>query len=230
MLVAALVAPRPSAAGAFDDQCRAAMAPYYAALLSSARGDVDGTLRHLVALRGRWANLQHLPESERPGWTSQPSGPVLDAVASRIEAARTRTVARQMVAAHADLEAIRAILRDARATAGVRTFDDAVTDYHEAMERLTGRAGLNNEIALNADDYAAIQTQVERAATAWAELESKAGALKDAGAWIGLAGATAQALARLRTATGARNMDETQTAAEDLKTRYFALLSVLGRA
>ena len=227
--IAAVVAPLPAEARTFDDQCRAAMAPYYAALLTSARGDVDGTLRHLVALRGRWDNLRRVPEAERPAWASSRSGSVLEAVAVRIEAARVRTVARQIVAAHADLESVRALLRDARAAAGVRTFDDAVTDYHEAMERLTGRTGSHNEIALNADDYAAIQTQVERAATAWAELESSAGGLKDARGWPVLSQATGRDLARLRTATAARNMGETQTAADELKARYIELLTVLGR-
>ncbi len=227
--IAILAAPRPTVAGTFDDQCRAAMAPYYAALLTSARGDADGTLRHLVALRGRWDNLRRVPEAERPAWASQPPDSVLDAVAARIEAARGKTVARQMVEAHADLESIRGLLRDARSRAGVRTFDDAVTDYHEAMERLTGRAGQHNEIALNADDYTAIQAQVERAAAAWAELESSAGGLKDARGWPVLSGATGRDLARLRTATAARDMAETQTGAEALRARYLELLTVLGR-
>lgn len=229
MLAAVLTAPRPAAASGFDEQCRAAMAPYYAALLTSAHGDTDGTLRHLVVLRGRWTSLAGIAVAERPAWATQPSGSLLDIVGSRIDAARAKSVARNIVAAHAELESIRALLRDARTRAGVRTFDDAVTDYHEAMERLTGRAGLHNEIALNADDYAAIETQVGRAAAAWGEIQSAAGARKGAGAWPGLSGATEKELAILRTAASARDMVATQTAAEGLKARYFDLLAVLAR-
>lgn len=233
IFAAALAAPRPAAAAdGFDQRCRAAMAPYYAALLTSARGDTEGTLRHVVVLRARWSNLQSVPVAGRPAWAAQASGAasVLDTIASRIDAARQKALGRDLVGAHAELETIRALLRDARAHAGVRTFDDAVTDYHEAMERLTGRAGLHNEIALNADDYAAIQEQVARAATAWAEIQSAAGAAKTASGWPGLSGATEKALGTLRSATSARDMGATQTAAEALKARYFELLAILARA
>jgi len=229
LMTAALAAPRPAAASTFDDECHAAMAPYYAALLTSARGDADGTLRHLVALKGRWARVQALPAAERPAWTTQASGSLLDLVASRIEGARARTVARNIVGAHAELESIRALLRDARARAGIRTFDDAVTDFHEAMERLTGRAGLHNEIALNADDYSAIEAHVERVAEAWAEINRTAGPVKTATAWPGISGSTGTILAKLRTATSAKDMGTTQLASEELKARYFDLLAVLAR-
>ena len=226
---AALVVPRPAAADAFDERCRAAMVPYYAALLRSARGDSEGTLRHLVVLRARWETLQGTAVAERPAWATRPPGSLLDTVASKIEAARQKSAAREIVAAHAQLESIRALLRDARAHAGVRTFDDAVTDYHEAMERLTGRAGLHNEIALNSDDYAAIEEQVARAAAAWAEIEAAAGPAKGRSGWVALSGTTAKSLLALRTAASARDMDATQTAAEGLRERYFDLLAVLAR-
>ena len=227
VFAAALAAPRlAAAADGFDERCRAAMAPYYAALLTSARGDAEGTIRHVVVLRARWTNLQGVPLAGRPAW----AGSVLDTIASRIEAARQKARGRDSVGAHAELEGIRALLRDARAHAGVRTFDDAVTDYHEAMERLTGRAGLHNEIALNAGDYAAIQEQVARAAVAWAEIQSSAGAAKGASAWPALSGATDKTLGTLRSATSARDMGATQVAAEALRARYFELLAILARA
>ena len=56
LLVAAVVACMPASArgNASDiDVCRSAMAPYYAALLASARGDADGTLRHVLILKAR---------------------------------------------------------------------------------------------------------------------------------------------------------------------------------
>lgn len=225
LFLAIAAAPRPVAASTFDEQCRAAMAPYYASLLTSGRNDADGTLRHLIVLRGRWATLQQIPASERPRWAQG----VPELITSRIEAARARTVARNMVGAHAELESIRSLLRDARARAGIRTFDDALTDYHEAMERLTGRAGLHNEIALNADDYAAIQSHVARAAAVWTEMQASAGSANNARAWPRIVDATVQDLSRLRAATSAKDMAATQVAAEELKARYFELLAVLAR-
>jgi uncharacterized damage-inducible protein DinB len=228
-MAAALAMPSPASAGTFDDECHAAMAPYYAALLTSARADVDGTLRHLVVLKSRWTRVQAVPASERPAWAAEAPGTLPDVVASRIEAARTAAVARDSVAAHAALESIRALLRDARARAGVRTFDDAVTDYHEAMERLTGRAGLHNEIALNADDYSAIEGHVARANAMWAEITRSAGAVKASAAWPRISGSTESVLAKLRTASSAKDMAATQLASEELKARYFDLVAVLAR-
>ena len=232
IFAAALAAPRLAAADGFDERCHAAMAPYYAALLTSARRDTEGTLRHLVVLHARWSNLQRVAVADWPRWATQPSGAgsLVETIASKIDGARLKTTGRDIVGAHAELESIRALLRDARARVGARTFDDAVTDYHEAMERLTGRTGLHNEIALNADDYAAIQEQVARAAAAWAEIQSAAGAAKSASGWPGLSGATEKALGLLRSATSARDMGATQTAAEALKARYFELLAILARA
>ncbi|HEX6973414.1 MAG TPA: hypothetical protein VF147_03380 [Vicinamibacterales bacterium] len=223
VLAAAIVRPA-AAAATFDDQVRAAMAPYYASLLTSARNDGEGTLRHIVALRARWSNVQQV--TDRPAWAKD----VVDVVTTRIEAARTRTLARDVVGAHAQLESIRAMLRDARARAGLRTFDDAVTDFHEAMERLTGRAGLHNEIALNADDYAAIEAHVAKAAAAWAEMQATAGSAHATAAWPKIADATARDFSKLRAATTAKDMDATQVAAEELKARYFDLPAVLARS
>jgi hypothetical protein len=227
LLTVVLLAPRPAtAADPFDQHLRAAMAPYYAALLTSARGDGEGTLRHLVVLRARWASVQGVPASARPAWAAQP---VLDGVATRLDRARKTSTSGQIARAHGDLESIRALLRDARRRAGVRTFDDAVTDYHEALERLTGRTGLHNEIELNADDYTAIQEQVARAASVWTEIAAGRTPAGN-GNWAGLSGATEKALGVLRIATASRDMDATQTAAETLKARYFDLLAILARA
>ena len=231
-LAVALAGARPAAGGSqgFDERCRAAMAPYYAALLASARGDGEGTLRHLIVLRARWTNVQEA--GDLPAWARDTASgqPVLAAVSARIDAARRRATARDVIGAHSDLESIRALLRDSRARAGVRTFDDAVSDYHEALERLSGRAGLHHEISLNADDYAAIQDQAARAAAAWAEIASSPGRATKGGGWPALSQSTEHIMATLRAAASARDMDATQIAAEALKTRYFELLALLARS
>lgn len=221
--------PAGTAPRNFDEACRAAMPAYYAALATSARGDGDGTTRHLLVLSTHWKELA--ARTDAPAWAKDTAGgrTVLAAVQWRIDAARQRTLARDVQAAHVQLEAIRAILREARSRHGVRTFDDAVTDYHEAMERLASRVGLHNEITLTAEDYVAIQEQSVRARNAWAGVESGAGPVRSLSGWSTTASDTSTLLTALQKAAFARDLDATQTAAESLKARYFDLLGVLSR-
>jgi len=232
VLVTPAVAPGfPAGADTLDTACRAAMATYYAALLASVHADSDGTLRDLVLLRSKWEEVARVSQSGGPGWVRDVTGgqsPV-SAVRGLIERARQCTVARDIAGAHAELEGIRVVLRDARARHGVRTFDDALTDYHDAMERLTSRVGLRNEIVLNADDYVAIREQTARARAAWAEIGAVAGPVTMLPGWRDVVARTATALATLERAAKAQDAAAAQATAGALKTHYFELLKVLSR-
>jgi len=221
----------PATTDAFDATCRAAMARYYAALLTSVHGDSEATLRQLLLLRARWEEVARLSKSGGPEWTQDATAgqaPVA-AVTAMIERARQRTAAGDVAGAHAELEGIRAVLRDVRARHGVRTFDDVLTDYHDAMERLTSRVGLRNEIALDAGDYGAIREQTSRAGAAWTEMKTIAGPVNKRPGWDDMATRTTAALATLQKAAAAQDAAAAQGAAAALKTHYFELLRILSR-
>jgi uncharacterized protein YukE len=221
----------PAATDTFDATCRAAMANYYAALLTSVHGDSEATLRQLLLLRARWEEVARLSRSGNPDWTQDATtgeSPVA-AVTAMIERARQRTSAGDIAGAHAELEGIRAVLRDGRARHGVRTFDDVLTDYHDAMERLTSRVGLRNEIALNAEDYDAIREQTARADAAWTEIKTVADPVKMRPVWGDMATRTTAALATVQRAAAAQDAAAAQGAAAALKTHYFELLRILSR-
>lgn len=228
LLAAAIwLSPVSAAFQSFDAACQAAMPSYYAALLASARGDADGTTRQLLLLGARVKELA--ARTDAPPWAAG-AEPVMTAVAARVEAARQRTLARDLAAAHASLERVRYLLREARARHGVRTFDDAITDYHEVMERLTSRVGLHNEIMLAAEDYQAIQEQSARAVKAWTEIDNRAAAERPLAGWSSVAAATRKQLATLQKAAVSQDADLAQTTAEGLKNSYYDMLRVLARA
>jgi hypothetical protein len=218
-------APQP-----YDTAWHAAMPSYYAALLASARGDADGTTRQLLLLGARLKEL--VSRTDAPAWaTDTASGqPAIAAVAAAVDAARRQTLAREIGAAHASLEHVRYLLRDTRTRHGARTFDDAMTDYHEAMERLISRAGLHYEIVLTAEDYSAISEQAGRAAHAWSDIEAEAASEKSAPGWNAAAAKTRTLLAGLYNATSEHDADLAQTTAEALKAAYYELIASLARA
>ncbi len=221
----------PAGADTFDSACRGAMASYYAALLTSVHGDSEATLRQIVLLTARWEEVARLSRSGGPGWSQDVAAgqsPVV-AVTAMIERARQRTIARDIADAHAELEGIRVVLRDARARHGVRTFDDALTDYHDAMERLTSRVGLRNEIVLSADDYGAIREQTVRARAAWAEISAVADPVTTLPGWRDVVTRTSTALTRLEKSATAQDAAAAQGTAAELKTLYFELLNILSR-
>jgi hypothetical protein len=232
LLVAALVAcmPAPARGNAsdIDAVCRSAMAPYYGALLASSRGDADGTLRHALILKSRWDEVTRRPAPDMPMWlrdtaTGQSLGA---AVASKIDSARQH-LPRDVAGAHSELEAIRVLLRDARTRHGARTVDDAVTDYHEAMERLSSHIGVSNEIALTTDDFTAIRGDVERAQSMWTKVESFPELAKPVTGWNDVAAATTSVLGTIAKAANRRDATTVQQASHALKNRYFDLLSIL---
>ncbi len=205
--------------------CRSAMGPYYAALLASARGDADGTLRHVLLLKARWDAVLGQGDAGAAAWLRDTVDrqPVGAAVAAKIEAARQR-LPRDVAGAHTELEGIRALIRDARVHHGIRSVDDALTDYHTAMERLESHIGLSNEVTLARDDFMAIRDDVRRARSAWTEVvaypDFKAIASSDT---------TAALLGRIADAAERSDARTAQDAARLLKTKYFDLLGVLAR-
>lgn len=232
LLVAALVAYMPAQARGnasdIDAACRSAMAPYYAALLASARGDADGTLRQLLILKARWNEVTRRPGPDVPMWLGDSAtGPSVGAaVGAKIDAVRHR-LPQDVSGAHSELEAIRVLLRDARTRHGARTVDDAVTDYHEAMERLSSHIGVPNEIALTANDFAAIRGDVERAQSMWTKVESFPELAKPVAGWNGVAAATTSVLGTIAKAAERHDATTVQQASHALKNRYFDLLSIL---
>ncbi len=211
-----------------DAVCRSAMAPYYAALLASARRDADGTLRHVLLLKSRWDEVTRRPGPDLPMWLRDTATgrPVGTAVAAKIDSARQR-LPRDVSGAHSDLEAIRALLRDARTRHGARTADDAVTDYHQAMERLSSHIGVSNEVALTTNDFTAIREDVERAQSTWRDVESFAELAKTVAGWNDVAAATSSVLGTIAKAADRRDATSAQQASQTLKNRYFDLLSIL---
>ena len=229
VIAALLLAPlRLQAASPADAACQAAMAPYYAALLTSARGDGDGTVRHLIVLTATWDEVVRRAGADAPPWLRETPGgqPIAAAVSARIEAAR-RHLPRDAAAAHGELEAIRRLLRDARTTHNARTLDDGVTDYHEAMERLAGRVGESNEVSLSASDFAAIKDDAARARAAWSGVEADLQKAVPASAEV--AAATRTLLGQIASAADARDAGTSQRVAHELKARYFDLLALLSR-
>lgn len=213
-----------------DAGWHAAMGPYYAALLASARGDGEGTLRQVILLESRWSQVAREPSPTRPPWLQDDIAgtPLVDAIAGRIEAIR-RVLPRDVASAHTDLEKIRMLLRDARVRHGSRTFDDAVTDYHEALERLISHTGHANEMALVADDLTTIQRDARRARVAWDGVTSATDVAARSSNWKDLQAATAHALSSIDAAAARGDAPATQAAVQTLKARYYELLALLAR-
>jgi hypothetical protein len=231
LLMPAASSAQSAGADTFAATCRAAMDSYYSALLSSAHGDSEGTLRQILLLRAKWEALVRAAPAGGQAWAQDVTGgqSVLAAVTAMIERARQDTAARDIAEAHSELEGIRVALRDARARHGVRMVDDALTDYHDAMERLTGRVGMRNEIVLNAEDYGAIRDQTTRASAAWAEIGATTDPVARLPGWRDSVARTATVLATLQKAAAEQDAVAAQRAAAELKTHYFELLRILSR-
>jgi len=215
-----------TSAQSFDDTCRVAMAPYYAALAASAQHDTEGTLRHLVEFQARWKKVAGL---DAPAWALDASTgqTALQGVASRVQAARNRLNARDAAGAHVELEAIRVLLRDARSRHNVSTIDDAFTGFHDAMERITGRVGQKNEVTLRPEDFGPIRDETSLAQAAWVALTAES---PDAGAdWRRVGAGVSATLATLSRGATEHNGDRVQSAATELRREYFELLAVLAK-
>jgi hypothetical protein len=209
-----------------------ALGPYYAALVSSARGNTDATSRHLLLFASRWATASREVRKVPPREVDQdPQWPaLLDEVNAVI--ARTRQLVRQqdIASAHAELETIRAAFRDIHARHNALTFDDHMTDYHEAMERMLGHVAGRNEIRLTARDFAEADEDLQAALAAWQAVQASAGPLAGNAGWKAAAREAAGALDQARRALAAKNATAVGLAAERMKTTYYDLLMAVSRA
>lgn len=227
-LVWTVVAGVPAAAD-FAHALATAMAPYYAALIASHRGDGESTQRHLTILAARWAQVEREtpPEALRqdPAWPG-----ALERVRTILRRSQALVRARQLEAAHLELEGLRLVLRELRGRHGLLVFDDYLTDYHEAMERIAVRASMHNEIVLVEADYAELEKDLARARATWAEVERQAGAVAGAPGWSTAAARIAGLHDALARHLAARDGGAVARAAVDLRNAYHDLLAVLARA
>jgi uncharacterized protein YukE len=209
-----------------------ALGPYYAALVSSARGNTDATSRHLLLFASRWETAGREARKSPPREVAQdPKWPaLLDEVTGVIARARELVRHQDIASAHAELETIRAAIRDIHARHDVLTFDDHLTDYHEAMERMFGHAAGRNEIRLTAKDFDDAAEDLQAALAAWRTVRAEAGPLANQAGWTAAAREASSALEQAQRAIAAKNTTTAAQAAERVKSTYYDLLLAVSKA
>jgi hypothetical protein len=215
----------------FEKALDAAMGSYYAALVASAQGNNEATQRQLLLAASRWAVVARLsvPPSAvlagDPAWAA-----AVKSVTGALQRARERAAARDIVAAHAELEAIRHTLYDVRVRHNLLNFDDHLTDFHEAIERLSGHVAGPNEIQLKPKDFADLFEDFEAARNAWQACLASAGGLTSARAWQIASRDVSASLQEMDRAIASKNGGAAARAATSLKNRYFDLLTAVSHA
>jgi hypothetical protein len=209
-----------------------AMSPYYAALVASARGNIDATSRNLLLFASRWEQAAREARTAPPASVGQDSAwpAVLDEVTAAIGRARDLVRLRDVASVHAELETIRSAFRDLRGRHNALTFDDYLTDYHEAIERMLGHVAGRNEIRLTAKDYADAEEDLRSAESAWQLVRRSAGAMTSQPGWVAAAKESTAALAEAARAIGAKNATAAGRAAEQVKTTYYDMLLAVAKA
>jgi hypothetical protein len=223
------------AGAAFADSTQSierAMGPYYAALVASARGNIDATSRNLLLFASRWDQAAREARTAPPAWVGQdPAWPTaLDEITAAIARTRDLVRLRDVASAHAELETIRSSFRELRGRHNALTFDDHMTDYHEAAERLLGHLAGRNEIRLTARDYADADEDLQTAQASWQLVQRFAGPLTGQPGWNAAAKEASAALAAAAHAIASRNATAAGQAAEQVKTTYYDLLLAVARA
>ena len=213
----------------FASAIRAAMGPYYAALTASERGDPESTQRDLVLLSAQWDQVrrEELPSALKadPQWRTD----VLK-IDEIIRQTRELVRLRNLPKAHIELEGLRLVLRQARGRHNLLVLDDWLTDYHEALERVSVRASMQNEIVLADADFVEMRRDLSRAETLWADVEREAGALASQPAWASAARRITAAQIDLDLGLTRRDGAAIARTAEALKAAYHDLLVALSRA
>lgn len=209
-----------------------ALGPYYAALVTSARGNTDATSRNLLIFASRWETARREARQSPPREIGQdPQWPAfLDEVNAVIDRARELVRQQDVASAHAELETIRAALRDIHARHNALGFDDHLTDYHEAMERMLGHVAGRNEIRLTARDFADADEDLQAAVAAWQTVRDSAGPLAAHAEWKAAAGRVQSALDEAGRALAAKNATAAGRAAERMRTAYYDLLMAVSKA
>jgi len=214
----------------FDHAVVAAMAPYYGALVASARGDAESTQRHLVVFRSRWAAATAAQASAQRALVEDPAWhDILANVDDAVTRAETLVRAHNLRDAHRAIEGVRLSLYRLRARHALVTFDDRLTEYHESMERLLMRASMYNEIVLRDADYDEMTTDLAHARRRWSTLVREAGPLADTEGWQAAAARSVAAQDELARLIAARDEPALARAVETMKDAYLELLDVMSR-
>jgi hypothetical protein len=209
-----------------------ASAPFYAALVASAHGNIDATNRQLLLLAARWDEAVREARVSGPPSLIQDAawGAALDRATGLLGRARERARLRDVAGAHGELEEMRLLLHEVRERHGIWTLDDRLAEYHEMMERATGHVSGPSEINLTARDYQDVDEDLAGARASWAHIEQLSAGLQGAAGWRAAAADTATALQDAGRAVTARRRADLARAVERLKTGYFELLSALARS
>jgi hypothetical protein len=233
MLPAVVACALLAGAGAGDAQpaLDAAMGPYYAALVATARGNIEASQRQLLLFESAWQAVVRHGRAGAPAALA--NDPAWDRVLARgsaaIKEAGEHIKRRDVAAAHSDLEGIRLALREIRGSHHLLTFDDYLTDFHEGMERAVGHVGARNEIVLRAKDYDDIREDVAAARDAWRLALAAAGRFAGQPGWPAAARLITSALDEADRAAAHQAAEATARAVAALKEQYYDLLLVLSR-
>jgi hypothetical protein len=146
---------------------------YRRALVASQRGDVDSTFRAAALLQSRWNELtRSFRQKPPPAYEGDPGWPAaLEEISRAVSQARAAAESRRPAEAHALLEPVRRVLRDLRRRNGVEAFDDRLSDFHDAMERVLLRTGSTHEVPLTAEDRRGLSEDMAALTATLAELE-----------------------------------------------------------
>ncbi|HEY3381098.1 MAG TPA: hypothetical protein VGK32_04975 [Vicinamibacterales bacterium] len=221
-----LLSASPALAADANGVIEHALGPYYAALVASSRGNIDATNRQLILFASRWASASREVRTTPPAEIGQdPEWPVaVDRVTTLIAEARAAARRRDMSGAHADLEEVRQVLREVRERHQLATFDDHLSDYHEAVERVAGHVVGRNEIRLTGRDFDDINEDLQSALQAWRAAQGLAGPIAASATWKAAAAQASAALAQMAKALAAKDRTAIAHGADRLKTTYYDLL------
>jgi hypothetical protein len=215
-----------------DAALHPAMGPYYAALVTSAHGNIEATERQLLLFQARWETASKLARTSVPDALRQDPdwGRALDSAVTAATRARAALRVKDTGGAHAELESIRLQLQEVRARHRLETLDDRLTGFHGAMERLISRISARNEIVLESADWEAIAPQVANADRAFQQIDAAASsALKAYAPWNAAFDVVRKELAVLAGAVTKRDGFAASTVGERLHERYYELLLVLAK-
>jgi hypothetical protein len=232
LVVALAVCVPGRAAGPPGAAAARASAPFYAALVASARGSIDATNRQLLLLAAYWdAAVREARAAEPPSLRQDPAwGAALDRATTMLAKARELARARNIAGVHAQLEEMRLVLHEIRERHGAWIFDDHLAEYHEMIERVGGHVSGPSEINFTARDYQDVDEDLRGAQSAWAAVKKSQGALSGVPAWQEASRATSAALDEMARGVAGKDRAGLGRAAERLKTSYYDLLSALAKA
>jgi hypothetical protein len=230
-LLVALLLSAPAVAADAGAASKAS-APYYAALVASAHGNIDATNRQLLLLAARWdAAIREARTAGPPSLMQDPAwGAALDRATAMLARARDLARSRNIAGAHAELEEMRLLLHEIRERHNVWILDDHLAEYHEMIERVAGHISGRSEINLTPRDYQDVEEDLRGAQDAWAGVEKSAGSMHGVAAWQEAARQSGSALQQVARAVAGRDRAGVAETAERLKNSYFDLLTAVAKA